>query len=61
MAIHRVDAYPETCDVHTYQHGKTVWIATGMYRGEPLQEKGRSEKSALAKWKEHAEWRYRAS
>lgn len=62
MPMHLVDAYPEkACRVATYQKSKTVWIASGDFQGEPLQQQGRSEQSALAKWKDIAEWRYRSS
>jgi hypothetical protein len=62
MPVHSVDAYPEkACRVGTYQKSKTVWIASGDFQGEPLQQQGRSEQSALAKWKDIAEWRYRSS
>lgn len=61
MAVHTVNAYPETCQVHTYQRSKSVWIATGTFQGETLQQTGRSEGAALARWKDVAEWRYRTS
>ena len=61
MAVHSVEAYPETCQVHVYQRSKTVWVATGTFMGEPLQQTGRSEQSAVNKWKDVAEWRYRTS
>jgi hypothetical protein len=33
MALHVVEAYPETCQVQTYQRSKTVWVASGEFRG----------------------------
>jgi hypothetical protein len=61
MSVHTVEAYPETCQVSTYKRGKTVWIATGTFMGEPLQQQGRSEATALRNWKDIAEFRYRSS
>lgn len=61
MAVDTVEAYPETCEVSTYQRGKTVWIATGTFMGESLQQKGRSEATALRNWQDIAEFRYRSS
>ena len=61
MARHTIQAYPETCAVHTYQRTKTVWIATGTFQGEHLEQNGRTEQAALANWKDIAEWRYRTS
>lgn len=61
MGVHTIEAYPETCQVHTYQKSKTVWIASGTFRGEHLQQKARTEQAALRNWKDIAEWRYRSS
>lgn len=61
MAVHIVEAYPEKCEVHTYQRSKTVWIASGTFQGESLTQKGGSERSALRHWKDIAEFRYRTS
>lgn len=61
MAIHTVTAYPETCEVSVTQRRKTVWVASGVFRGEPLVVKGRSERSALRDWIDIAESRYRSS
>lgn len=61
MATHTVKAYPETCEVHVYQRSKSVWIASGQFMGEQLEQRGRSESAAVRLWKEIAEWRYRSS
>lgn len=61
MAVHTVEAYPETCRVSTYQKSKTVWIATGTFQGEDLRQQARTEQGALKAWKDIAEWRYRSS
>lgn len=61
MAVHTIEAYPETCQVHTYQKSKTVWIASGTFQGKHLQQQGRTEQGALRTWKDIAEWRYRSS
>ncbi|MDR6787657.1 hypothetical protein J2Y58_000998 [Sphingomonas sp. BE138] len=60
--MHSIDAYPEkACPVFVNQTGKTVWVASGSFRGEPLIVKGQSERAAADQWKELAEWRYRTS
>lgn len=60
--LHRVDAYPEYgCEVFVSKSGKTVWVASGKFQGEPLTVKGRSEMAALRQWVEIAESRYRSS
>jgi hypothetical protein len=62
MPMHSIDAYPEkACPVFVNQTGKTVWVASGDFLGEPLSAKGRSEQAAANQWKELAEWRYRTS
>jgi hypothetical protein len=61
MAVHTVKAYPETCEVHTRQKGKTVWIASGVFQGEHIEVRTRSETSALKHWQEVAESSYRSS
>lgn len=61
MSVHTVHAYPETCQVHVYQRSKTVWIASGTFQGQPLQQRGRSEAAAVKAWKDIAEFRYRTS
>lgn len=62
MPMHSIDAYPEkACAVFVNQTGKTVWVASGNFRGEPLSVKGRSERTAADQWKELAESRYRSS
>jgi len=61
MGVHVVDAYPEKCEVHTYRRSKTVWVATGTFRNEPLSQTGRTEAAALRIWKDIAESRYRSS
>ena len=42
--------------VTVYQRSKTVWIATGKYRGHDFEVKARSPKLALALWKEAARY-----
>lgn len=61
MPVHIVKAYPETCEVSVTQRRKTVWVASGMFRGELLVVKGRSERTALRDWIDIAEFRYRSS
>lgn len=62
MPMHSIDAYPDkACSVFVNQTGKTVWVASGDFRGEPLSVKGRSERAAADQWKELAESRYRSS
>lgn len=62
MPMHTIDAYPEKdCRVSVIQTRKTVWVASGTFMGEHLSVKSRSERSALAQWKDIAEWRYRTS
>jgi hypothetical protein len=43
--------------ITVYQKSKTVWIAVGDYRGERIEVKGSSERSAIAAWKEAARYR----
>ncbi len=38
--------------IKIYQRSKTVWIATGSYRGRDCEVKGRSPAIALALWME---------
>ncbi len=62
MPLHIVDAYPEkSCEVHVTKTGKTVWQASGEFRGEQLIVKARSETAAVRQWVEIAESRYRSS
>ena len=62
MPLHKIDAYPEkACEVHVYKKGKTVWIATGDFMGEPLQVKAGTEVGAVRVWREVAEGRYRGT
>jgi len=60
MPLHRIEVYLDTCDVMVHQHSGTRWIASGVFRGKPLIEKGSSERAALDAWKSKAEWRYRS-
>jgi hypothetical protein len=36
--------------VSVHQRSKTVWIAAGDYRGERIEAKGASQRSAIAHW-----------
>ena len=61
VALHKVEAYPETCEVYVRLKGKTVWTASGTFQGQHLEVKGSSEAVALRNWREVAEGRYRSS
>ena len=60
MPLHTVSPHPEkNIQVAVTQTRKTVWTATGEFMGEHLSVKGSSERNALNKWVEVAEFRYR--
>ncbi len=61
MGRHTVTAHVWPCEVMTRQKSKTVWIATGEFMGEYLEQKGSSERVALKRWVEIAEFKYRSS
>jgi hypothetical protein len=52
-----VSVWNEQWKITVYQKSKTVWIAVGPHKGEPIQVKGSSEGSAIAAWKEAARYR----
>jgi hypothetical protein len=61
MPIVTIKAHPEICEVMIYKRGKTVWVATGEFQGEPLHITARTEIGAERQWKALAEARYRRS
>lgn len=60
MSTHRIEVYPETCDVSTNQIGLRSWIAAGTYGGKRFTRKAETEGRALKSWKDFAEWLYRS-
>lgn len=54
---HTVQVWNRPQQVSVYQRSKTVWIASGVYHGEHIETKGRTETQALATWREAARYR----
>ncbi len=50
MGEHWVKIFGHPYIVTMDQHQKTVWIARGVYMGEPLEVKGRTEAAAVKRW-----------
>lgn len=40
--------------IEVYEESISVWIAIGIYNGQRIQAKGRTESSAIAQWQEAA-------
>ncbi|HEX4761793.1 MAG TPA: hypothetical protein VFU87_03260 [Sphingomicrobium sp.] len=53
----QVMVWDEPYRVAVYQQSKAVWIAVGMYKGERIETKDRTESTALKRWKEAATYR----
>jgi hypothetical protein len=51
-----VCSWANTRGISIYQRSKTVWIASGSYRGQHYEVKGRTPGLALALWKEAARY-----
>ena len=54
---HTVKVWDQPQEVSVHQKSKTVWIAVGVYSGERIETKGRTESQALASWREAARYR----
>jgi hypothetical protein len=52
-----VSVWNERCKITVYQKLETVWIAVGDYKGERIDVKSSSERSAITAWKETARYR----
>jgi hypothetical protein len=52
-----VSVWNERWKITVYQKSKTVWIAVGDYKGEPIEVKGSSERSAIRAWTDAARYR----
>lgn len=46
----RVEVYAEELAIEVRQSAKTVWTASGNYKGQHLVAKGRSENTAVREW-----------
>lgn len=57
MAEHIVKVWNKECTVTAQQRSKTVWVALGEYHGERFEVTGRSEATAVAKWRETAKYK----
>ncbi len=49
-----VMVWNKPCRVAVFQESKSVWIAVGMYLGDRIEAKDRSEATALKRWREAA-------
>jgi hypothetical protein len=54
---HTVQVWNEPQQVTVYQKSKSVWIAVGIYMGESLEVKDRTESQALKSWREAARYK----
>jgi hypothetical protein len=54
---HVVKVWSECTIVRTHQKSPSVWIAVGEYMGEEHESKGRSEMTAVARWREWATYK----
>jgi hypothetical protein len=54
---HTVQVWNQPEHVTVYQKSKSVWIAVGVYMGERLEVKGRTESQALSHWREAARYK----
>ncbi len=52
-----VFVFGEPHPVTVEQKSKSVWVAVGEYKGESIQAQDQSEGSALAGWREAAEYK----
>ena len=52
-----VSVWNERCKITVYQKLETVWIAVGDYKGERIDVKSSSERSAITARKETARYR----
>jgi hypothetical protein len=50
----KVDVWGKSYEIRVYQKSKTVWIAVGEYKGERIEVKGRSSRSAVMAWRDAA-------
>jgi hypothetical protein len=52
-----VTVWGKQVPVAVHQVSKSVWLAAGDYLGSHIEVKDRSERSALARWREAATYR----
>jgi hypothetical protein len=57
MARYIVRVWDEQFEITVVQKSKSVWIAVGTYMGKTVEVQGRSERSAMAHWREAARYR----
>jgi hypothetical protein len=52
-----VEVWGEPQMISVYQKSKSVWIAIGNYMGDHLEAQGRSEPTAVKRWREAARYK----
>lgn len=45
-----VRVHEQDCDVTLYREPGAPWLASGEYRGQPLEAEGKSPQAALGSW-----------
>jgi hypothetical protein len=54
---HTVMVWEKPHKITVNQKSRSVWIATGVYMGEMLVVKGRTESQAISAWREAARYK----
>lgn len=57
MGTHRVTIWNEECELQADKMSKSVWRATGTYKGETYQTTDRTETTAVKRWIEWARYK----
>lgn len=54
---HTVKVWEKTHKITVSKKSKSVWIARGVYMGEMLEVKGRTESQAVSAWRDAARYK----
>jgi hypothetical protein len=56
MGKHTVFVWSEPCTVTVHRRYKTVWIASGQYKGANITVQDQTEGAAVKRWQEAAQY-----
>ncbi len=56
MSNHTVFVWDEPCTVTVHRKYKTVWVASGDYKGTTITVEDRTEGAAVIRWREAAQY-----
>jgi len=61
MSKRTVTVWGERISIEVYEEHKTVWVAKGTYKGEPIEVKDRSIDAVVKLWRDAATHRGNAA